>query len=228
MPGMYVQTEDGKEHCACSVEVEVTEIVVDEERGRKYYAVWLGEPLNAKVFVPTKWGAAGIARAAAEAGAWVDRKLLVEHLNAWFAENWGSLSITKQSPEENSDDDPEAIGLYEQFLLWVDVNITRFDCEDWGRIEEGDSERKILVLPPVLASFFQKAGIRSEVERRAVLRYWKRRGWLRTQPSQADRYTKMVRWGEMKILRRLYEIVEKIEETSSAPQSSQELSTTYL
>ncbi|RDV81686.1 hypothetical protein [Ammonifex thiophilus] len=208
LTGVYVETEQGTVR-ACSVSVEVAYILHDEERGKKYYAVRLGPPLDTEVLVPTGKGAAGIARAVAEAGAWVNVKLLAQHLDNWLAENWAGLPVKTRAPGESQDDDPEALSIYEQFLLWVDANVSAFDSGQWGYVEEGNPERRILVLPPVLGAFFQKVGVRTESERRAVLRCWKERGWLRVQNN--NKFT-VVRREHDGRLRRFYEVVEKVVE----------------
>jgi hypothetical protein len=199
--------EETESKMICSVPVDITAIEADEERGRRYYVVELGGPLSTQVRVPTGRGAAGIARAVANAGAWINSKLLVEYIDALIASKWHDLMANQQA--SNSDDsDPGAISVYEQFLMWVDANITNFDSGVYGTIEEKKEYRRIRILPPIFSTFLSQVGVRGQQERRSVLNYWKKMGWLRVQDSNDEKFSITVRVGSR--TRRMYEIVEEL------------------
>lgn len=172
--GIIIETEDGPVR-ACSVEINFKALVRNEERGRCWYSIVLGEPISQEVLVPTKQGTYGIVQAAAQYGAFVDPKLLNQYLKELLGEIWNDLPLKSLN---ETDSDPAGLMVYEQLWDYVDANIEAFTQGQWGEIYENPQERKVQIMPPVLDTFFKKIGITEPLERKAVLAFWKKNNWL--------------------------------------------------
>ncbi|NHM27969.1 hypothetical protein G7K71_13480 [Desulfofundulus sp. TPOSR] len=184
--GIIVQTEDGPVR-ACSVEINFKAIIRNEERGRCWYLVELGEPLNQEVLVPTKQGTYGIVQAAAQYGAFVDPKLLNQHLKDLLGEIWYNLP---QKSLNEIDSDPAGLLVYEQLWAYVEANMEAFEQGQWGEIYQNPQERKVQIMPPVLDTFFRKVGITEPQERKSILMFWRKNNWLE---ASAGCFSKTVR-----------------------------------
>jgi hypothetical protein len=206
--GIWTEDEDGNRQCVCPVSVEITAIEVDRERDRYWYVAHIGEPLNREVRSPVHEGGLGIARAVAMAGVWTNAKKLGAYFDEILATRWRELiQNTRSYTEGETGIDPEAITIYEKFWEWVDNNIKEFDEHNWGLIEENDEERKVTVWVSAFAKFFADIRLKSEMERRAVLRYWREQCWLI--PNSQGRFSSS-RWDpDISRLRRVYVITQK-------------------
>lgn len=213
--GIWIEDEDGNRQCVCPISVEIIAIEVDRERDRYWYVARIGEPLNREIRSPVYEGGEGIARAVAQAGVWVNRKKLGEHLDKILATHWMELFQNVQPyAEAETGIDPEAISVYEKFCEWVAVNKKEFDGGSWGQLDEsGDEEIKVIVYVAAFAKFFADVRLKNESERRAVLRYWKKRNWLL--PGSNDKFSATYRDPLMQKTRRAYIIIvpkDKVEE----------------
>lgn len=201
--GVWVEDDEGNVECVCPVDVSVVAVEVDPERDRYWYVVHLGGPVGREVRSPAEFGTKGIVRAIKQAGVWVRDKKLAEYLDQVLAERWAELV---QNPRIYRDGetgiDPEALSVYEKFCEWVDVNVEQFNEGRWGLLEDGETEIKVIVYAAAFARFFADVRIRDEAERRAVLGYWKEKGWLK--PGEQNRFSSVYWDPLMERARRVY------------------------
>ncbi|MGB9848924.1 MAG: hypothetical protein ACPLSY_03750 [Moorellaceae bacterium] len=204
--GIWFEDDEGNRQCICPVSIEVTAIEIDYERDRYWYVARIGEPINREVRSPVYEGGEGIVRAVTQAGVWVDRKKLGQHFDKILSARWMEL-IQNARPytEAESGIDPEAISIYEKFWEWIDTYRKEFEEGHWGIIIHTEEEIKVIIYVAAFAKFFADVRIRSEAERRAVLRYWKNKNWLR--PNGNDRFSALYRDPLLEKVRRVYIIV---------------------
>ncbi|WP_338835829.1 hypothetical protein [Neomoorella thermoacetica] len=204
--GIWIEDEDGNRQCVCPVSVEIIAIEVDRERDRYWYVAQIGEPINREVRSPVHEGGLGIARAVAMAGVWTNAKKLGAYFDEILATRWRELIQNIRSYEEGETGiDPEAISIYEKFCEWVFVNKKEFDEGFWGHLDESSNEEiKVIVYVAAFAKFFADIRIKNEAERRAVLKFWKTKGWLK--PGERHRYSSTYWDALMQKSRRVYVI----------------------
>ncbi len=209
--GIWIEDEDGNRQCVCPISVEITALEVDRERDRYWYVAHLGEPLNREIRSPVYEGGEGIARAVAQAGVWVNRKKLGEHLDKILATHWMELFQNVRPYEEaETGIDPEAVSIYEKFWEWIDVNRKEFEEGHWGILDDSKKEEiKVIVFTAAFAKFFADIRIKNEAERRAILRYWKNKGWLI--PNRPDRFSSSYRDPLLRKTRRVYIVIQSAE-----------------
>lgn len=201
--GVWVEDDEGNVECICPVDIAVVAMETDPERDKYWYVVSIGEPVNREVRSPAEHGTKGIVRTLRQVGVWAREKKLAEWLDQFLAERWAELA---QNPRVYRDGetgaDPEALSVYEKFCEWVQVNIELFEEGRWGLLEDGGDEIKVVVYAAAFARFFADVRVRSEGERRAVLQYWKERGWLK--PGEQNRFSSVYWDPLMKRARRVY------------------------
>jgi hypothetical protein len=177
---MYIDDDKGNPLCVCTVPVKVVRIETSKERDAWWYITHIGEPLNREVRSPAKRGGAGIANAVATAGAWVHPKLLTQCFDEMIVQNWTDF-IQNIRVIEN-DDDPESISVYEAFWEWQLNNTQSFGVSygegEFGFVLKQDDAKICIVWVSAFAKFFNDFRIKEKQEREAVLRFWKKQGWL--------------------------------------------------
>ncbi|MGB9886689.1 MAG: hypothetical protein ACPLRW_06795 [Moorellales bacterium] len=124
-------------------------------------------------------GPAGVVRAVAAAGVFVQVREAQEYVAAWLAQNWSLLQVT--------DADAEAAGAYELLVEMVTGSIEKFLAERWGRIfiPRAEADGVYLALPVGrFEQFLKRIGCQN---RNMLLKAWRARGLLRT--DAPDRFT---------------------------------------
>ncbi|MGB9887762.1 MAG: hypothetical protein ACPLRW_12325 [Moorellales bacterium] len=136
-----------------------------------YRILVLDEEGWAELCSPCSRGPAGVVRAVAAAGVFVQAREAQEYVAAWLAQNWSLLQVT--------DADAEAAGAYELLIEMVTGSVEKFLAERWGRIfiPRAEADGVYLALPVGrFEQFLRRIGCQN---RNMLLKAWRARDLLR-------------------------------------------------
>lgn len=166
--------------------IQIQKILEDAERGERFFYVALPER-NPIISFQTPCIIRALVNRLEIAGVFVNNKQLANFLT--------NKLLYADLPVEPLPQDAR-IAIYEEFQTWIWRNEAEFQDQDTlVRIQYAADRMSadVIISTITMRDFFNTARIREE-QQTQILRYWRDRGWLKTQASQQHTLTVVAKY----------------------------------